>query len=88
MNFIAVSEEEFKDLQNKLDGLSKKIDSLSVSYNKPKWYNTEQVCQYLRISKRCLSNYVSQGKLKASKISGLNYFLVEDIDKLLEENYG
>jgi hypothetical protein len=88
MEFKCISSEDYKNLLGLIESMKKSIDELS---NKNKtdfdFLNSQEVCQMLCISKRCLANYTSSGILKSSKLNGLNYYKKSQIIELLEKNY-
>ena len=47
------------------------------------WMTTEEVAQYLRVSKSVVYNLTSNGYLPYYKIGGRNRFLRSEIDKLI-----
>ncbi|MBP7497441.1 MAG: helix-turn-helix domain-containing protein [Bacteroidales bacterium] len=51
------------------------------------WLDASEVCQMLKISKRCLQNYRLKKILKYSRIGGKIYFKKKDLEELLENNY-
>lgn len=47
------------------------------------WMTTEEVAQYLRVSKSVVYNLTSNGYLPYYKIGGRNRFLKSEIDELI-----
>jgi MerR family transcriptional regulator, repressor of the yfmOP operon len=53
----------------------------------PNWLSADEVCHLLRISKRTLSNYRTNGVLPFSQIGRKIYYKASDIDDYLENHY-
>lgn len=51
-----------------------------------KWLTTEEAALYLRISKKCLLNQVSSGKIPYYKFGKRNRYLQSDLRQLLLAN--
>lgn len=52
-----------------------------------KWLSGDQVCHLLRISKRTLQNYRTNGILPFSQVSRKIYYKASDIDEYLDAHY-
>jgi DNA-binding transcriptional MerR regulator len=52
-----------------------------------KWLSGDQVCRLLRISKRTLQHYRTNGILPFSQISRKIYYKASDIDDYLDAHY-
>ena len=51
------------------------------------WYRSNEVRKILNISGSTLQNLRITGKLSSSKIGGIHYYRMEDIEKLLQNNF-
>jgi hypothetical protein len=51
------------------------------------WYRGSEVRKLLTISDGTLQNLRVSGKLPSSKIGGIHYYRVEDIENLLQNNF-
>lgn len=88
MEVITIQSEAFKVILEKMDRIDKKLDSnLKTPTLKDPWYDTQEACFILKVSKRTILTYRNQGKLPYSKIDGKIYFKEADIQKLLENHY-
>jgi DNA-binding transcriptional MerR regulator len=52
-----------------------------------KWLSGDEVCHLLRISKRTLQHYRTNGLLPFSQISRKIYYKASDIDEYLDAHY-
>ena len=88
MEVITIQSEAFKVIMEKMDRIDKKLDSnVQQPALKDPWFDIQEACFILKISKRTLANYRKEGLLPYSKIDGKIYFKAADIQKLLEKNY-
>ena len=51
------------------------------------WYRGNEVRKMLTISDGTLQNLRVSGKLRSSKIGGIHFYRVEDIENLLQNNF-
>ena len=80
----------YSEIKNDLQGLSKALAKITLSPSKrlgEEWIRRDEAMRILKISPRTLSRLTSTGKLPFSKINGLVYFKISDIELLLKENY-
>jgi Helix-turn-helix domain len=83
MNVELVTKEDLKELENNLLNAIKLI-------NKPgqgevrKWLKSVEVRKLLNISPGTLQNLRINGTLRYTKIGGIMYYKLEDINKILE----
>lgn len=88
MEVITIQSEAFRQIMDKLNGIDQKLES-----QKPKpalkdtWFDIQEACFILKVSKRTLQNYRKDRVLPYSKIDGKIYFKADDIQKHLERNY-
>jgi excisionase family DNA binding protein len=52
-----------------------------------KFFNTDEACQYLRISKATLFRWRKVGYLKSDKVGGILRFRKSHLDQILTSNY-
>lgn len=50
----------------------------------PHWMTTEDVCEYLQVSKSTVYRWVSEGKLPGYKFGGARRYKREEVDGLAE----
>ena len=59
---------------------------LSKHDTKKEWLRSCEVRKLLKISPGTLQNLRIKGKIKSSKIGGINYYRYSEIEKLLDSN--
>lgn len=86
MELITLNKSAFKELMEKLDDLHLELQRLQDPKQKIKdqWIDSVEVMELLHISRRTLSNYVSEGRLRCARVSNKNYFKLSDIQAFLE----
>ena len=88
MEVITIQTEAFKVIMEKIDRIDRKFDSyIQKPELKDKWFDIQEACFLLKVSKRTLSNYRKNGALPYSKVDGKIYFKATDLQRLLEKNY-
>ena len=50
----------------------------------PEWMTTDDVCEYLQVSRSTVYRWVSEGKLPGYKFGGTRRYKREDVDALAE----
>lgn len=73
------------EISSKMDSISKTLESIKAE-TVNKVYNTEQLCEYLGVSKSVINTYKRNGELPYSKIGRSYVFTQKDIDQFLENN--
>ncbi len=73
------------EISSKMDYISKTLESIKAE-TVNKVYNTEQLCEYLGVSKSVINTYKRNGELPYSKIGRSYVFTQKDIDQFLENN--
>ena len=71
------------DISNKLSRLEKLLDQQT---NKKKWLKSAEVKELLGISHGTLQAMRNNGTIKFSRIGGMIYYNIGDVDKIMEEN--
>ncbi len=85
---LVVDEQLFNKLLGKIDYLTDKVNSLSISSNdgfKDKWYVSDEVCKLLNVSKRTLQNMRDNNTLSFKKTGRKIYYKASDIEAYLEQ---
>ena len=67
-----------------LQRIEEKLDQFMVSV--PGWFDPQDVCNMLHISKRTLDYYREKGVLPFSKIGGKIFYKISDIEGCLTEH--
>lgn len=83
MNVELVTKEDLKELENNLLNAIKLINKPGQGEVK-KWLKSVEVRKLLNISPGTLQNLRINGTLRYTKIGGILYYKLEDINKILE----
>ena len=88
MEVVAIELKTFEKMQEALTSFREEVKDIVKRYKAVdslrKWLDTQDVCLMLNISKRTLQTYKNKGFLAYSRINGKNYFKLEDVVNLLE----
>jgi excisionase family DNA binding protein len=83
-----ISDQAYSKIMDKLTKIEK---SLEQKTKKEKliddWMDVSEVCRTLKVSKRTLQYYRTNGSLPSSKVGAKIYFKASDVQKVLEMNY-
>lgn len=82
-NFIITEPEEIIEINSKLDHL---LSIIKPPQDK-EWLTSDEVCQFLGISQRCLQNYKTDGVIGYSDYFGKHHFKHSEIIEILNRNY-
>jgi len=83
-----IMQELFRKLADKLDHIDRKLDDCkNTKLLSEIWFDIQEVCQLLKISKRTLQAYRDNGILPFSQIGGKIYFRANDIEEHLNRHY-
>lgn len=88
MELVTLTSEAFLKIVSKIDNMSdilekgKKSNPLNDT-----WLDIQEVCIFLKVSKRTLQKYRDSGILPYSQIGGKIYFKASDIEEHLEHHY-
>jgi len=83
MNVELVTKEDLKELENNLLNAIKLINKPGQGEVK-KWLKSVEARKLLNISPGTLQNLRINGTLRYTKIGGIMYYKLEDINKILE----
>jgi hypothetical protein len=86
MEAIILSKEQYNDLLTKLDAITKRI---SEKEKNPKeiFLDNADFIQLMKISKRTAQTWRDEGKVSFSQVGSKIYYLLSDVEKLLEQHY-
>ncbi len=73
------------EISSKMDCISKTLECIKEE-KVNKVYNTEQLCEYLGVSKSVINACKRNGELSYSKIGRSYVFTQKDVDQFLERN--
>lgn len=87
MEIIFMKSGSFRSLMDKIEAIEKHI--CQPEPEKPPlqeiWLDNETVCAYLKISRRTLQRYRSNGVIAYSLVGRKTYYTISEIKRLLEE---
>lgn len=87
MGIVILKSGDFQALMNRIEAIEKYIYQTEPK-NPPLqeiWLDNEAVCAYLKISKRTLQRYRSNGVIVYSLVGKKTYYTISEIKRLLEE---
>ena len=88
MDNISISAAKYDELINKLDKLTKHIETKFLINPLPeRWLDIQEACQTLNVSKRTLQSYRDNNVLPYSQIGSKIYYKAADIQAHLEKHY-
>jgi hypothetical protein len=90
MEVITLDSEIIRKLLGKIESVEGAIKDIAGTISSPlqqKWYDNEEVCRTLKISKRLLQSYRDEYKLPFSQINHKIYYKSSDLEKFLEKYY-
>lgn len=87
MEVITFESEAYKALMSKIEELHQVIirNQNPVDQFSHEWVDSNDVMKMLGISRRTLCNYVRQGKLKSSRIGKRNFFKVNEVKEMMNQ---
>ena len=90
MEIISMDVTVFKGLESNLETIEKKVDSLyrkQTDLELKRWFDNQDVCQLLGISKRTLQSYREKGLLPFCIIRHKIFYKPEDVERLLQSSH-
>lgn len=86
MDVIIMKSGAFRELMDKIEAIEKHICRMEPEKSPLQeiWLDNEAVCAYLKISKRTLQRYRSNGVIIYSLIGRKTYYTISEIKRLLE----
>ena len=87
MEVITIESKAFQQLMAKLDRIERFVidNARDKSEHDQLWLDKDTVCAYLKISKRTLQRYRSNGVIAYSLIGHKTYYSVASVKQLLKE---
>lgn len=87
MKIVQLSLDEFESFKSKVIGDLEELKELLKNKNTDKkWLKSSEVRQLLGISHGTLQTLRNNSSITYSKIRGILYYKLEDVEKLLEQN--
>ncbi|MFT6501144.1 MAG: hypothetical protein ACJASQ_001254 [Crocinitomicaceae bacterium] len=84
MNLVALTEEQFKMINEKLDFLINK--EADTSTESKLWLSSSETMKILGVGQTTLWSYRKQGKIKSRKINRKLYFSAQEVNQLIENS--
>lgn len=88
--FITMESEAFQKMVQKVDAVHRELIRLQNPARElsKDWIDTHDVLQILKISRRTLTKYLGEGRLKYTRIENKNFFKLKDVEEFLYNGYG
>lgn len=86
MSAVILTAEQYRDLVNRLDILSNKLEEKQKSPTDT-FLDNQEFLQLMNISKRTCQSWRDEGKISFSQIGSKIYYRMSDVQKLLDKNY-
>ncbi|GHU15012.1 DNA-binding protein [Betaproteobacteria bacterium] len=77
----------FFSLERMLDGIEYVVDNYKPSLNGERYLTDREVSERLKVSRRTLQDYRTEGKIPYYQLGGKVLYRESDIEKMLNENY-
>jgi hypothetical protein len=86
MEAVILSKEQFSNLQNTLEEVKTKIDTIS---KKPQevFVDNQEFLFLMKISKRTAQTWRDEGKISFSQVGNKIYYKMADVEELLNKYY-
>lgn len=85
MKVVTIEAQAYQEIVSKLEEITLYIKQHSDT-KKDVWVDNHDVCRYLKISTRTLQRLRSQGLVNFSIIRGKTYYLLSEVERMLDEN--
>jgi hypothetical protein len=79
-----ITEEDFRQLIKKLEGIEETVREKIKPYEK--FFTNEDVCKLFSISKRTLQSWRDKSIISYVKVNGIIFYSLEDINDFLQRN--
>lgn len=87
MNNTEIQQTALKEIQDKLDILTTKINGLQKNKLESQIIDNADFLQLMNISNSTAKNWRNKGIIAYSQIENKFYYKIADVKKLLEDNY-
>jgi hypothetical protein len=88
MEIVTIENKAFKSLCDKIDKVHEELLRLQNPAKKlsNEYVDTNDVMNILNVSRRTLTQYLTDGKLKHTKYNKKNYFRLKDVKEFMERH--
>ena len=87
MEIINVEARTFEAMMARFEAFSQYVENLcrnNGDKGMQKWFDNQEVCQILNISKRTLQTYRNNGTLPYSQINHKMFYRTEDVERVIK----
>jgi excisionase family DNA binding protein len=77
----------FFSLERILDGIESLVENCKPSLNGERYLTDKEVSDRLKVSRRTLQDYRTEGKISYYQLGGKILYRESDIEKMLNDNY-
>jgi excisionase family DNA binding protein len=77
----------FLSLERMLDGIESLVENCKPSLNGERYLTDREVSERLKVSRRTLQDYRTEGKIPYYQLGGKILYRESDIEKMLNDNY-
>ena len=90
MRIISIKASTFESMMERFESFTRKVDALCRQNGEKsfqQWFDNQEVCQILNISRRTLQEYRIHGRIPYIQLGGKIIYRESDIQKMLEDGY-
>jgi hypothetical protein len=87
MEIVNIEARTFEAMMSRFEAFAKKVEKLCEGQDKglKKWFDNQDVCQILNISKRSLQTYRDNGTLPYTQINHKMFYKPEDVEQVINK---
>lgn len=87
MEVINIEARTFEAMMSRFEAFAQKVEKLCEGRDKSlkKWFDNQEVCQILNISKRTLQTYRDNGTLPFTQINHKMFYKPEDVEQIINK---
>jgi hypothetical protein len=87
MEIVNIEARTFEAMMSRFEAFTQKVEKLCEGQDKglKKWFDNQEVCQILNISKRSLQTYRDNGTLPYTQINHKMFYKPEDVEQVINK---
>jgi hypothetical protein len=87
MEIVNIEARTFEAMMSRFEAFAQKVEKLCEGQDKglKKWFDNQDVCQILNISKRSLQTYRDNGTLPYTQINHKMFYKPEDVEQVINK---
>ncbi len=87
MEIVNIEARTFEAMMSRFEAFAQKVEKLCEGQDKglKKWFDNQEVCQILNISKRSLQTYRDNGTLPYTQINHKMFYKPEDVEQIINK---